>query len=535
MSNLKMNNQLSEFVKQSNKLTWRTGNDIVSYTRVSSFDQNENTSLATQKKSSIEYASRRSMQIIEFFGGTYESAKTDERKEFKRMLEFVKKNKNIGAILVYSYERFSRSDNAAILSRELAKIGVKVLSVFQDVDVTSASGQLQQDIFYAFGNYDNILRRDKSSKGMSENMRNGYWVTHLPFGYTNLKPREKAKNHIYIINKDGEILKLGFKWKAEGKLNNLEIVEKMQKLGSSIKYKSFVRIISNPFYCGYVTHGLIPGEIHKGKHPSLVSEQLFLKANTEADSNPHKGISKKVKIVELPLKSFVKDEATQRPFTGYIKKGIYYYKTRGIGSAVNERADIVNKLFQDELSKFTLAENSIKQVELNVKTLLTEKMEEQLKEVSIKKRKLTELHHKLEALELRFVNAEINSSLFEKYSKIFEEEKKQLADEIDKSSFNSSNLDKAITKAIQIARKPLQLWQSSDYDDKQILQYLIFPEGLWYNKEKKVVRTPRVNTVFSAILSQIRVTEKNKNGRLIKNDHHSCLVERTGIEPVIPP
>ncbi len=530
-----MNNQLSEFVKKSNKLTWRTGNDIVSYTRVSSFDQNENTSLATQKKSSIEYASRRSLHIIEFFGGTYESAKTDERKEFKRMLDYVKKNKNISAILVYSYERFSRSENAAILSRELAKIGVKVLSVFQDVDVTSASGQLQQDIFYAFGNYDNVLRRDKSSKGMIENMRNGYWVTHLPFGYTNLNPREKAKNHNYVINKDGEILRLGFKWKAEGKLNNLAIVEKMQKLGSTIKYKSFVRIISNPFYCGYITHGLIPGEIYKGKHPALISEQLFVKANSEANCNPHKGISKKVKIIDIPLKSFVKDETTQRPFTGYIKKGIYYYKTRGIGAAVNERADIVNTLFQNEISKFTLTEKNIKQIELNVNTLLYKKLGEQLNEVTIKKRKLTELHQKLEGLELRFVNGEINSSLFEKYSKIFEEEKKQLTDEIDKSSFNSSNLERAIKKAISIARKPLQLWQSSDYDDKQILQYLIFPDGIWYNKEKKEVRTPRVNVVFSAIASQIRVTEENKNGRLIKNDHHSHLVERTGIEPVIPP
>ena len=526
---------LKQFTKQSQKSTWRAGNQIVTYTRISDPSQLENTSLESQKKYAEQQANRKGFIIKRDFGGTVESAKTDERKEFKKMLEYVRNDKSIVAILVYSYERFSRSENAGYLTRELAKIGVKVLSVFQDIDVTTASGRLQQDIFYAFGNYDNVLRRDKTTKGMIENLRNGYWVGPCPFGYTNLNRKEKAKYHNYVINEDGELLRLGFKWKAEGKMNNLEIVNKMRGMGSSIQYKSFVRIISNPFYAGFITHGLIPGEMIQGQHHALISEALFLKANDVVMENPHKGIGKKFKNNELPLKSFAKDDLSETPFTGYIKKGHYYYKTRGSKTAVNERADVMNRLFMDELSKFSLEQKHVNKIEENVTKMLQEKLGDQMAAVTAKKKKITELSKNIESLELRYIKNEIDRALYEKYRAMFTEEKEQIGEEISKSDFDSSNLSMAVKKVINIARNPLQLWLKSDYDDRQRLQYLMFPEGIRYNKENKVVRTPRVNAVFSCVAAAARVVGDKKNGHSLQSDQNSRLVAGTGIEPVFAP
>src|ERR1051325_597074 len=47
-----------------------------------------NMSLATQKKACEVYAQKQGYEILGYFGGTYESAKTDERKEFNSMLDF---------------------------------------------------------------------------------------------------------------------------------------------------------------------------------------------------------------------------------------------------------------------------------------------------------------------------------------------------------------------------------------------------------------------------------------------------------------
>ena len=60
-------------------------------------------------------------QNMGYFGGTYESAKTDDRKEFNRMLSFVKRSKNITYVIVYSYERFSRSGINGAQIADIAK------------------------------------------------------------------------------------------------------------------------------------------------------------------------------------------------------------------------------------------------------------------------------------------------------------------------------------------------------------------------------------------------------------------------------
>ena len=36
-------------------------------------------------------------------------------------------------------------------------------------------------------------------------------------------------------------------------------------------------------------------------------------------------------------------------------------------------------------------------------------------------------------------------------------------------------------------------------DNKQRLQYLIYPEGIWYNKKEEAVRTSKANPVFACI------------------------------------
>jgi len=84
---------------------------------------------------------------------------------------------------------------------------------------------------------------------------------------------------------------------------------------------------------------------------------------------------------------------------------------------------------------------------------------------------------------------------------------------------------------ITISKKASQLWVSSDYSDKQRLQYLIYPDGILYNKENNTVRTPRVNSLFTAISCLSYISAENKNGQPTQIDQNSRWVELQGIEP----
>src|SRR5689334_7116592 len=111
--------QFQQFAKGNNTAMRQRGNNCVIYTRVSTKEQADNNlSLETQKKGCDLYVQKSKYNMLAYFGGTYESAQTDERKEFKRMIDFCKSHKQgVSYIIVYSLERFSRTgDNAIWLS-----------------------------------------------------------------------------------------------------------------------------------------------------------------------------------------------------------------------------------------------------------------------------------------------------------------------------------------------------------------------------------------------------------------------------------
>jgi hypothetical protein len=107
-------------------------------------------------------------------------------------------------------------------------------------------------------------------------------------------------------------------------------VDKLGTYGFKIGLRNLAWVLSNPFYCGYISSSMLPGELIKGKHPALIDINSFLKANQIKQQNPRTGVPKNLRNEELPLKVFIKDEISGSPFTGYYNKPkkIYYYKSR---------------------------------------------------------------------------------------------------------------------------------------------------------------------------------------------------------------
>src|SRR5678815_4544012 len=118
-----------------------------SYTRVSSKEQfDNNSSVSRQKDANYEYAEKNGYQIIEEFGGTYESAKSDfTRKEFKRLIDKVQKSRRKPyGILVFKMSRFSRSGGNAIglVNYLVETLGVHLIEVSSGVTTTTERGKL---------------------------------------------------------------------------------------------------------------------------------------------------------------------------------------------------------------------------------------------------------------------------------------------------------------------------------------------------------------------------------------------------------
>jgi site-specific DNA recombinase len=99
------------------------------------------------------------------------------------------------------------------------------------------------------------------------------------------------------------------------------------------------------------------------------------------------------------------------------------------------------------------------------------------------------------------------------------------------SDFESSNLESAIKKALSLSVNLSAEWVSATMERKEILQKMLFPEGIIFDKEKQSFRTPKVNQVFSVINSLSIENRENKKGLTDIEICQSLLVASVGIEP----
>ena len=537
---------LENFAKGNRKETQTKSSTLnaVIYTRVSSKIQLDNLSLETQLKGCTEFAKRFGYNICGQFGGTYESAQSDERKELVRMMNFAKKTKEkISIILVYSLERFSRTgDNAIWLSRELRQHGITIVSVTQPIDTSNPSGVLQQNILFLFSQYDNDLRRQKCVAGMKEKLLKGEWLGMPPMGYKYVHSRfDKEVQRIEIDKKNGPLMRKAFQMKLEG-ATNTKISEVITAAGLRLTEKRLSDALRNPFYCGFLSHNLLDGELVKGKHPALISEKTFLKVNDLLKKNPH-GFYHSPENENLPLRRFIRCSDCGAQFTGYLYKKklkngkvlpFHYYKCYTKGCKCNKSVSIIHGQWIDLIKPL--------QIDASKKVLIREQLElmwdkyyqTDIEEQSTMKGKLTELNEKLEKVDDRFAVGEIDRPLYEKTKAKLMAEIAPIAEALNTSQISTSCLPELFDKGVEMASNLSEYWLSATYEERVTLQNILFPEGIVYDRKNNLLRASRVNEAIR-LISEISNDLNNKKGDYSAFEYAvSPSVVRRGIEPLLP-
>jgi site-specific DNA recombinase len=511
--------------------------NAVVYTRVSSKEQADNNlSLDFQKRVIEEYALKQGLSIISTFGGTYESAKTDGRKEFMRMLEFIKKNKGkVSHILVYTLDRFSRTGGGAIkLAQDLReKYGVSVFAVTQPTDTSNPSGVLHQNIQLLFSEFDNQLRKQRAVAGMKEKFQKGEWVTRVPQGYDIIKINGVRK---IVVNEEGKKLKKAFQWRANG-MKNEEIIQRLNTLGVRMYKQQLTKLFKKPFYCGIINHAILDGRVVEGVHETLISKELFLQVNGLHKAAANYGVPHKKELDEVPLKVFIKCEDCAQPFTGYIvkAKGLWYYKCRTKGCACNRSAKKMHQDFEALLTNYSVAPKMIKPIIYQIEYLFEELNKEGIEQEKALQKKLIEVTKKIDTIEEKYyVLEQMSGESFEKFYARYSEERDEIKKQLGKLTPQISNLKKSIREAVTFTSKLATVWTSSPVSTKEKLQRLIFPEGIIYCKKMEAFRTEKVNSFFTLIADTAKDAGENKKGT---NKALPCLspsAESEGFEPSIP-
>lgn len=533
-----MDKQLIPFLSFATKQKGLRNTDrkgAVIYTRVSTKEQaDNNASLETQKKYCELHAKKRELTILKSFGGTYESAKSDERKQFKLMLEYVKRQPEVAYIIVYSYDRFSRTGaNGSYITEQLKKRGILVVSATQEVDASTSAGSFQQDMFFLFSKFDNEIRRDKCVSGTREKLRKGYHASGKPpFGYDNLNPGN-GKYPDLRINHYGKLLQEAFMLRYNYKMSYRDITAKLQPKGWDKGYKRLSDYLRNPFYTGLIISPMLPGEIIEGKHPPLIAREIFLEVN-DLLTKRKKGNKYGADDENLPLKLFVKAASCGTSYTGYLvkAKGNYYYKNNRIGSCENRSAKAMHELFEELLRYYHIADENYK---VPLKQALIDIIEEaqgdQMDEAAKIQAEVVKIESNLELIEKRFVLEEISRELYLKYREQFEADLIKKREECSLVALDLSTLEYKIDLVIEYALSLPLMWTFGDLEVKRRIQNMLFPSGLVYDHKKHQYRPERVNTLFVLIPDILGVLEQKENGTTTQKELLSRIVGNDGFEP----
>ncbi len=521
--------------------------DVWSYTRVSSKEQFEtNSSLYRQNEANEEYALTNGYKIVESFGGTYESAKSDfTRKEFKRLIDKVHASRRKPfAILVYKMSRFSRSGGNAIglVNHLVEEQGVHLIEVSTGLNTISERGKvaIYESLFHAYK--ENLERKEIIIPNMKAFLKKGYRFGQAPFGYDHYGPRVRKgeflrKEQTILLNEQGKLLREAWQWKLTGLYSDVQILSKLKARGLVITRQHISTIWRNPFYCGILINKL-SGEPVKGKWEPLVSESDFIRMQALLENN-HSGYQQIKEEVMRPLTRTLRCNACNNYLVGYInkKKGLHYYrcpKCNGVSLTANTKPKIRKKsaeqLFMELLETYELPKAITPIIEIQLKKIFEHynqnatSNEEQLeKQISVLERQLKELRIN------RGLN-KIDEETFAVTKEYLETEIRRIQQEQASEVPKISNLETLLSQSIKKLESLSELWASSEFDGKRRLQKTLFPAGIRYDSKKHQYLTSEHNKFLQLASSLSTSYKETKTATNSIFDEKSPSVPRSRFE-----
>ena len=126
---------------------------------------------------------------------------------------------------------------------------------------------------------------------------------------------------------------------------------------------------------------------------------------------------------------------------------------------------------------------------------------------------------KIELIQSKFGLGEINSEIYTATMSELNSRLTEIRRDLEDAGKNLSNMMNYINQTIEISCKLGSLWRDSDFSNRQKIQNLVYPGGIYFDKKNDDYRTENENEVFkifrrflrfSADLQQVAKVEKKK-------------------------
>lgn len=418
----------------------------------------------------------------------------------------------------------------------LASKGIKVRSATEQFD-DSPMGNFMENLYVMVGQLDNENKRETVKDNMTRLAKQGYWQ-HKPIrGYKAVKITNSEGQPRPTMAKGAEAAKVtkilmrfnrGDKTLAE--LCRYATQNDFLGLnGKPLSQEVITKMVRNITYAGFVCDKFTENEPVQGKHPALISEDVYLQ-NQELLKKKNKpyllGLKHHTINAMTPLSRFMNCVNCHKSMTRSNPGGEYRYYCaregcRGTGSVTASEA---HAKFEELLTTIQPKPRTLKLMkEILVRTAV--------KELGNINQDLAELRDKQDQIAITRAN------VIKKYvnGSLTDEEKQLVIDDVDvekldisqqiseleqQQTMSETNIEYALNFMANIAKQ----WSDASLELKQKFQTLIFPEGFEYDIKNSNFIINKISPLYRCITPELEADFAK----------YSPMVTPRGFEPRLP-
>lgn len=471
----------------------------IGYIRISDKDQS-NFSIEGQERYIRDFCERNKYELMELFIDDGRSAKNFDRPDWRKLEDFIDKNKGqTDYLVVVKYDRFSRNTAEGLHKIEFMekKYNMYFLSVFEQmlIDHHSPFFFKQRADILVNAEFELRVIRDRTRFGIHEAKLKGRYISKAPFGYIN--DQDADKKPILIIDQQKVPIIEGI---YQDYLNNVplkEIASRAREKGYTIKGRSaIIRTLSNCTYAGLVQ---VPAyrdnqpSIVKALHPAIIDESTWMEVQYKLGNiNQPRNILND----ELPLRGVLRCECG-KAFTGSKSKGkskYYYYYKCNDHPKNNYSAIKLHDEVDELLSSLSLSSTHLEYLSEAAHSEMKEQLKERTSELKKAKAELVKVLNLQESLEQKFLSDQINQETYNKWNTNYSHTIHQMRSKVSNLESDNDDVWNTFKSEFHKLSDMKFLYHNATLLQKQLFIRLVFNSKLYYSNGS--YRTPEILPIF---------------------------------------
>lgn len=478
--------------------------DAIGYMRLSGRDQSKE-SLEYQERNIRFYCERYHLNLIGLYTDNGQSSMSFDRPNYKALEAYIKKQKGaVRYLIIMDHDRFSRSLTEALqkIDELENKFNLKVLACKEaiDLDTKDPNVFLNRAMDYLLANQELLRIRKRTMDGIRQAHLSGRYVNASPYGYKKVASPEIG-NKVVLVPDEAKaaLVQRIFQLYKEGMalfaIHRIVKQEGFPNSGNS----AIQRILSNCVYAGLIyipedKYG--PAKYIKGIHQPLVSEADFWSIQERLGNVKPSKVQPKT---DFPLRGILKCSCGHYMTAGYSKgkyKYYLYYRCT-LHNNKNYSGQKVHDTFNEVMATLNFNEKQVDYIVKTAKAIASRDSNNAASIITARQKSISEIQKKMDKLEERLVNDEIDSAFYKKWHEKFRKDMAMMNDELSQASrLQKDNPVSRIEALAPYLTNMSYIYQLGNLKEQHALIQAVFKQNLTFSDG--AFRTPSINPIFAA-------------------------------------